>query len=71
MLHPLYLALASNTQDIKQKIVCILHDIIEDTDVTEANLLAMHFDKEIVDAIVLLSKPDKMDYLAYVRKLKA
>ena len=41
-------------RDVKHQIVALLHDVVEDTDIT-AEQLSQHFDKSVVDAVVELS----------------
>lgn len=67
ILHPLHVMETVQSDDAK--IVAILHDIIEDTDVTEEDLLKAGLSKHIVDAIVMLSKPYDEDYMDYVKKV--
>ncbi len=55
------LRVANKFKDKKKYIVSILHDIIEDTDITAEYLLNEGFPKEIVDAIVALTRqPDEL-----------
>ncbi|MGN1033739.1 MAG: GTP pyrophosphokinase, partial [Intestinibacter sp.] len=44
---------------------------IEDTDVTEKDLLNAGLSKHIVDAIVMLTRSDDEDYMDYVKKLSS
>ena len=50
------------------KIVAILHDVIEDTPVTAQDLLDAGFSKEIVEAVVALSKQEGETYKRFVRR---
>lgn len=68
ILHPLRIMV--KVKSLEAKIVAILHDIIEDTDITKEDLLDMEFPYEIVEAIELLSKPKKEDYIHYIRRIK-
>lgn len=47
----------------------MLHDVIEDTDVTEEEL-RKEFPDEIVNAIVVLTKRKGEDYFDYLRRVK-
>lgn len=67
ILHPLHIMETVQSDDAK--IVAILHDIIEDTDVTEEDLLKAGLSKHIVDAIVLLTRSHDEDYMEYVKKV--
>ena len=60
---------ASRVSGWDLKTVAILHDTIEDTKVTALSLLDEGFPKQIVDAVVALTKPkDCKNYLAEVRR---
>lgn len=67
ILHPLHVM--ENVNSKEGKIVAILHDIIEDTDVTEDYLLKIRLSKRIVDAVVALTRSKDMDYQEYIKKL--
>lgn len=69
ILHPLHVMETVKSDDAK--IVAILHDIIEDTDVTEEDLLNAGLSKHIVDAIVMLTRSRDEDYMDYVKKLSS
>lgn len=52
-------------------VVALLHDVLEDTKYTAENLLEMGFTKEVVDAVVLVSRLDKsITYIDWIRKIK-
>lgn len=69
ILHPIHVM--ENVKNKDAKIVAILHDIIEDTDVTEDYLLKIGLSKHIVDAVVLLTHDDNTDYQDYVKNLSS
>ncbi len=52
-----------------QKIIALLHDVIEDKNITYDELLEIGFPKSIVDEVLILSKPKSMDYRKYIDKL--
>ena len=54
--HPLRLMMAVSTLD--QKMAAVLHDVVEDTDVTFDELRAEGFSIEVVEAIMALTKTD-------------
>ena len=54
VLHPLRVMLSMNTDE--ERIVAVLHDIIEDTDATAELLLDMGFSENIVNAVTALTK---------------
>ena len=49
-------------------LVALLHDVLEDTDYTEADLRARYSD-EVVDADVLLTLDETLDYLANIQRI--
>lgn len=66
--HPFHLAEQMTTEETI--IVALLHDVVEDSDITFEDL-AKDFDKPIIDAIKLLTHKDKsVKYEDYVRKIK-
>lgn len=65
--HPLWVMV--HTTGYKCKIAAVLHDIVEDTDVTIEDLKIYGFDKEIVDAIRLLTKDKNSTYEEYIDSL--
>lgn len=67
ILHPLHVM--ENVKSKEGKIVAILHDIIEDTDVTEDYLLKTGLSKHIVDAVVALTRSGDKDYQEYIKDL--
>lgn len=69
ILHPLHVM--ENVNSKEGKIVAILHDIIEDTDVTEDYLLKIGLSKRIVDAVVELTRSKDIDYQEYIKNLSS
>ena len=67
ILHPLHVM--ENVNSKEGKIVAILHDIIEDTDITEDYLFKIGLSKRIVDAVVALTRSEDMDYQEYIKNL--
>ena len=66
--HPFHLAEQMQTEETT--VVALLHDVVEDTEITLADLTEKGFDKVIIDAIALLTHDGETDYKAYVRTLK-
>ncbi len=66
--HPMHLAEQMETEAT----VCaaLLHDVVEDTDVTFADLEQEGFTLEIIEALNLLTHDPKMPYMDYVRAIK-
>ncbi len=65
--HPIHLAEQMNTET--ECIVALLHDVVEDTNVT-FDELEKEFSPEIIEALKLLTHDKNVDYLEYVRKIK-
>lgn len=68
ILHPL--AVAAQLDSLELKTIAILHDTIEDTDVTAEYLLEKGIPRNIVEVVQLLSKPENEDYESYLRRVK-
>ncbi len=67
--HPYHLAeQLSEEYDI---CVALLHDVVEDTDITLDDIANSGFPAEVVEAVGLLTKSKDVDYMDYVRKIKA
>ena len=67
--HPLYVASQVTTE--QEKAAAILHDVIEDSDVTAADLLAYGLSNEVVTAIQILTKKKGQSYQEYLEKVKS
>lgn len=68
ILHPLHVM--NNVDGIEAKIVAILHDILEDTLITEADLILYGFDLNIVESVVALTKIKGESYDDYLKRVK-
>lgn len=66
-LHPIHVALNMETED--QKIVALLHDVVEDTNITLDDLRREGFPDHIVDAIDAITKQGE-SYEVYLHKVK-
>jgi hypothetical protein len=67
--HPAFLASQMDTED--EIIVALLHDVVEDTPVTFADLEQEGFLPTVLDALRLLTHDDSEPYLDYVRRVKS
>ena len=67
ILHPMEVALSLYKES--DKIVALLHDVLEDTDATADDLIALGLYDCEVEAIKLLTKPRKEDYMHYVHRV--
>ena len=68
ILHPLQVAAEMTTDE--EKAVALLHDIIEDTDVTANELLAKGLPDNVVEAVKALTKKHNQNYAAYMAGVK-
>ena len=66
--HPLRVMQHMDTD--KEKIVAVLHDVVEDTSITLDDLLSKGYSNEIVDAIDCLSKRGSEEYFDYIERVK-
>ena len=67
MLHIEYVYRHVSSMD--EKIVALLHDVIEDKKVTEKDLLDVGFPKKIVDDVVILTRVKPIYYNDYIENL--
>ena len=65
--HPMFVS--SNCKTYEAKVVALLHDVLEDTDATVEDLKKLGLGQKEIDAIVLLTKPEKEDYMHYVKRV--
>lgn len=65
--HPYHLA--EQMTDEYTTCVALLHDVVEDTDVTLEELKAI-FPTEVTDAIALMTHQEGVDYLEYVAAIR-
>lgn len=65
--HPYHLAEQMN--DELSVCVALLHDVVEDTDIT-IEQLEKDFPKEVIDAVRLLTREPSMDYFEYIKAIK-
>ena len=65
--HPFHLA--EQMDDEISTVCALLHDVVEDTDITFENLLDMGFPLEVIDVLKLLTHEDSIPYMDYVNKI--
>ena len=65
--HPIHVAEQMNTEN--ECIIALLHDVVEDTNVSFKQLEEV-FSKEIIDILKLLTKKKEIDYYEYINKIK-
>lgn len=65
--HPFHLA--EQMDDENSVCVALLHDVVEDTDLTLADLIQAGFPEEVTDALALMTHDDLTPYMDYVERL--
>ena len=65
--HPFHLA--EQMEDEYTTVVALLHDIVEDTDMTPEKLTELGFPTEVTDAIALMTHAPEVPYMDYVREI--
>lgn len=65
--HPFHLA--EQMDDENSVCVALLHDVVEDTDMTLADLIQAGFPEEVTDALALMTHDDLTPYMDYVERL--
>ena len=66
--HPFHLA--EQMDDENSTCVALLHDVVEDTDITFIDLAEYGFNDEIINALKLLTHDLDVPYMEYVKKIK-
>ena len=62
--HPIHIAEQMIDED--SIIVALLHDVVEDTDITIDKLKSEGFNDRIIDALCYLTHDKEMDYMTYI-----
>ena len=66
--HPIHVAEQMDDED--STIVALLHDVVEDSDITIKELEAEGFLPHVIEAVGLLSRKKGQSYNDYIRKIK-
>lgn len=66
--HPLYIAEQMDDED--STVVALLHDVVEDSDITFDELCAHGFSVRVIDALKLLTHDDGEDYFSYIARVR-
>lgn len=66
--HPIHLA--EQMPDEDTTIAALLHDVVEDTPMTLADLAGYGFSEAVLHAIELLTHPEGVPYLDYVARIR-
>lgn len=68
ILHPIHLA--EKMTDEVTTAVALLHDVVEDTDITCDELLSMGIDPYVVECVEIMTHRESEDYFDYIRRIK-
>lgn len=66
--HPLFVA--SQVDGINAKAAALLHDVLEDSDITPSDLLNQGIPQDIVDVVVVLTRKANESYEDYIKRVK-
>lgn len=69
ILHPL--RVMHNLSNIDEKIVAVLHDVVEDSNYAFADLAKKGISNKCIEALMLLTHEKGMPYMAYIDKIKS
>ena len=67
--HPFHLAEQMDTEE--EVITALLHDIVEDTDLTLEDLRVCGFPDRVLAALSLLTHQDGIDYMDYIETIRS
>lgn len=66
--HLIFVSTLVNSED--EKIIALLHDILEDTKITIDDLQKEKFSKKVIEAVDILTKKDNVSYFDYIENVK-
>ena len=67
ILHPLRLMMSVDTDD--EKIVAVMHDLVEDTHITIAYLRTAGFSEKVLSALDCVTNRDNEDYESFIERI--
>lgn len=67
VLHPLHVA--ENMRDEVSTTVALLHDIVEDTDITFEQLSNLGFSQDVINALKCLTHESDVEYFDYIKEI--
>lgn len=65
--HPIHIAEQMDSEE--SCVVALLHDVIEDSDIT-LEILSKYFDDDIIATLRVLTKKENDDYVMYIKRVK-
>lgn len=68
IIHPL--CIAEKMEDEKTTVAALLHDVVEDTELTFDDLKKEGIPEDIIEALIYLTRNKNDDYMEYINKIK-
>ena len=68
IMHPLHLAEEMETED--EVITALLHDVLEDSDITIDFIKCAGFSPDVINALTALTKGNNEEYADYIKRIK-
>lgn len=66
--HPL--RVMEGVETLEEKVLAVLHDVLEDCDVSAEQLIEEGIPKELVEKLIILCKEKNEDYFHYINRIK-
>lgn len=66
--HPFHLA--EQMKDEETTIVALLHDVVEDTDITIEEIRKIGFSEDVCEALLLMTHDDSVPYMEYIKEIR-
>lgn len=66
--HPIRVMMQMETEE--EKLTALLHDVLEDSHFTREDMVQQGFPEIVIQAVELLTKPDDVEYLDYIERIK-
>lgn len=70
ILHPLHVMNMMQENDPELRQIAVMHDVVEDSEMTINDLSLMGFSARVTDALALLTHDKSESYSVYVKKIK-
>lgn len=71
ILHPLRIMNTMPDNDPELRQIAVLHDVVEDTDVTFSDLIDQGYSGRVIDALAALTHSPQDSYILYIKTVKS